>query len=719
MKMFAVAKTWIIKAIRALANRLRPSQPAATIPLSEPSHPGTGPEPPIENGNLGHGDRSSRGTTGPIDDENGITEPSNTPEVGPENTVETTSLANDDPGTQSTGGPERHPERDDPEPPKSGREPPNIPGKRNSGSSNQPSKRPSSLPSSRPELICRKSRASTTWEIILTSTDEECQLTAVHLEGRHLDHNAHECHVPSLTGSLTASCQDKKEHKIPLFEGAPLIFKLRKNWSGEGRKTAKIRNGHFIVIAPVKWERTGRVRVEPEGCADTEFLAHYFYRDATATDESVGGFRGWSGSLVPTGIELTGQRVFDDSDEGDLFVGNAPTLKFLPEIKQARVGEEAKAGWAQNFLPNEKSLPEVLGHREGHFFLRVYDSRVMLDSMEFRYLSKLGKIIVNGAQYTQDTVLLPKSTGHPPTEVRFVGADDEMISPEVLEVPPNPDKDRISYSFGSGTGDVKIILDLPRIWWRLEGGQSDSGEWRDTLIVMTRQEFQQCADSATLWLLSRRFKSVRAGFDDEVTRSYTRTMDKDHIEVPLVHFVDYVQINQRLNDDVHFNIKWAGKIVPLIMISADPMPKVLSFTAEPATIFAGQETIVEWTTRDAGDARVTIDPDIGVVDSGGRFTVRPADTTRYTLTLRVPGTNDINSTVTVTVEQVGKLGERLAARVMSTGGGWRDGKGFSFRELQNASLTVAEAIDQSIPIDRRRRTSHRANTEKIRSMLDV
>ena len=589
-------------------------------------------------------------------------------------------------------------------------------------------------PSFRPELVCRKIPASACWEVILTA-DEECQLAAAHFEGAPLDFTDGQCRISLLNGRLTVSFQDGQELVVPLFEGGPLIFKLRKNWAGEGRRTSGITSGHFIVIAPNSWRRMGHAPVEADGCADPAFRAHYFHRDATTSDEGVDGFREWNDSSVTAGIELTGRRIHDDSDEGELFVGDPPDLKSSPDIEWARVGEEATNGWGKNFQPHRQSLSEALDGRQGRIFLRVYDSDVsMLDSVAFRHLPNLRQIHVNGDEYSQDTVLVPRSTGYPPTAVRFVGAGGSTLWPVLpvgarqkalpsgaIEVPPCPDADRITCSLGSDARGVNIVLDLPRMWWRLEDGRADPGAWRDTPLVMTREEFRRHAHSnATISLLSKRQASVRAGFDDELDQPYRRTIDDDRIAVPLVHFVDHAQIDRRLNDDACFNVEWAQEIVPLVVISADPMPEIVSFTAEPATVVHGEETILEWMTRNADDSRVAINPDAGVVETDGTYTVRPAETTKYTLTLSVLGTDDISRTATVTVVSPSTTSdERPTPRVMSTGGGWRTGKGFTSSELQDAGLTVKEAADRSIPIDRRRRTSHRANVETIRSMLDA
>ena len=572
---------------------------------------------------------------------------------------------------------------------------------------------------------------------------------AVQLEDERLNHSARECRVPSFAGQLVVACQDEQQHSIPLFKDNPLIFKLRKNWLGEGRKIDGFTSGYFIVIAPTSWDRIGHVPVEPDGCADIAFRAHYFHREADATDEGLDGFREWSRLPVVTGIKLKGVSVFDDSDEGDLFVGNAPSLQSSQKIVWARVGEETGHGWGKNFLPGKQQLPDVLDDRQGRFFLRVYNLEgKLLDSTTFRYSRNLLRIRVNGTDYSPDLGVVPTSSGHLPTEVRFVDADGLIIAPILqpkalqavvpsgaLMVPPNPNADCISCTLATDANGVDIVLNVPRVWWRLEGGRLEPGEWQDTPITMTREEFRKHAHSdVSVVLLSRRFKSACVGFDDEPIQPYRRLSKDDRIVIPLADFVDHTQIDRRLNENSHFNAEWAMQIMPLIVISADPMPEILSFTATPATILAGEEALLEWATRNAGDAHLSIDPGVdaysetnkmgfhpdcrtvGAADSGGAYIVRPKETTRYTLTVAVSGTDSTSSTVTVTVEQLSALGKRPAARVRSTRGGWRCGKGFSFRELQDAGMTVKKAVERSIPIDRRRRTSHHINVERVRCM---
>ncbi len=613
-------------------------------------------------------------------------------------------------------------------PPRTRRRPGNYGGRRRPQLGNPRPGRRRSL-SSRPELVCRKNPATATWEIALTAADS--QLATVNLGDKPLELIDRQCRIPSLSGCLVISCQDGQEYTIPLFESEPLVFKLCKNWAGEGRRIARITTGHFIVIAPDTWERTGSAPVEPDGCTDQAFRAHYFHRDANVFVANEDGFRQWNGSPVAAGIELIGRRIYDDSDDEPLFVGDAPTLKSLPGVEWARIGEETEQGWGQSFQPHLETLPEVLDGREGRLYLRAYDRKVaLLDSVAFRYVRNLTRIEVDGAEYAQGSVLVPEKTGYSCTEARFIGIDGSLRTPLLpyeapqdiapsgaILVPPRPDADRISCSLGSGSNSVNIVLDLPRIWWRLEAGESGTGEWRDSPLVMTREEFRNYSD-ATLLLLSTREASVRAGFGDELEQRYNRKIEDDHIEIPIAHYVDHTQIDRRLDVEAYFNIEWAGEIVPLIVVSADPMPEIVSFTAEPATILAGEKAVLEWTIRNAVEACVTIEPGPSVVHNDGMRTVRPAKSTRYTLTLTVPGVDPIFRTIKVTVDSPPLPGGCRTAQVVSSNGKWRIGKGFSTAELRNAGLTLGEAVSLPIAIDHRRRSAHRSNIETIRSMLD-
>ena len=549
----------------------------------------------------------------------------------------------------------------------SGNRPSEHGGKRGKQPGNQEAKGPL-IRSPRPELVCWENPASGRWEVFLTA-DEENLFTAVHHEGTSLGITDGRCSLPSLTGRLTICTRDGQKHILPLFEeGKPLIFKLPKNWTGEGRRTSAITSGHFIVIAPIKWQRTGHVPVEADGCADPEFQAHYFYRDLAVSDQDPGGFGDGAGCLAATGITLTGRDIYDDSNDGLLFVRDPPELECSNAIEWARVGEETKQGWGKNFRPDKESLSDVMDGREGRFFLRVYgQDRRMLDSVAFRYVRDLRQINVNGTKYVEDMVLMPGKKGYPLTKISLVGTKgstrfptlppqaQQTIAPscEIL-VPPCPDADHIAFRLGSGVDDTNIVLDLPRIWWRLENGSADPDPWRDTPFDMTREEFRNHAYAdARLSILSKRHSSVRAGFDDRLDQPYSRKIKDSRIVIPMAYFADHAQIDGRLNEEANFCVEWAGEKLPLIRVAADRVPEILTFTSNPPSINAGQKTILKWTTRNTQGVRAFIEPAIGSVDSNGSLRIEPAASMQFTLRLEASDFDDMTRDVAVTVDKHG------------------------------------------------------------------
>ena len=161
--------------------------------------------------------------------------------------------------------------------------------------------------------------------------------------------------------------------------------------------------------------------------------------------------------LIRAGFTLCGERVFDDFEDSELFVGDPPRLKPTQGIVWARVGEEKEDGWrGENFKPADASLGDVLNGRQGRFYLRVYDDKTQLvDSGEFRCCKALQEIRVNGKPYSRAMLLAPSPDGHATTTLQFVGVDRASIRPGPnnnnpyaiiredgsIEVAPYPDGD--------------------------------------------------------------------------------------------------------------------------------------------------------------------------------------------------------------------------------------------------------------------------------------
>ena len=434
-------------------------------------------------------------------------------------------------------------------------------------------------PSFRPQLICRRKAGA--WQVIV-SANEECPIKGVRLGDQDLEVINQECPIDSLEGHLVTWSENGDKREVALFNGEPLIFKFSKNW--KGTEISQITNGHFIVIAPAEWTRVGDRRDTggAEPCKDEKFRAHFFSRNKNDSDEEIKGFEGQPPLPVGLSIEWDGERVVDDSGKGILFVGDAPKPKSLPGVEWARVGEERKGGWkGKNFKLKEiKTLAEVLNGREGRFFLRIYDaSGAMLDSEPFRYMSQLKEIRVDGKPYTADTVITPKPEGYSPVEICFIARDGNTLTPklssqsplvtmegDIIRIPrPHPDADCISCNLGTEAGVVKIELQLPRIWWRLESDGDDAGEWSDKPITMTREKFRNHArDEIRISILSKRCKLVHAGFNDKRNKQYSRKEDDECIQIPLYAFDDRLPTEPESRAPLQFNVEWMGTVTTLI-----------------------------------------------------------------------------------------------------------------------------------------------------------
>ncbi len=592
-----------------------------------------------------------------------------------------------------------------------------------------------------PELICRKASGAWQWEVVL-AVDAECNIMGVRHDGEPLDMVNGEYSLSALAGSLSIDYEDRESDQLPLFDDRPLIFKMPNDWNGAGPKVGGITSGYFIVMVPREWKRTGSAPVAPEKCTDANFMAHFFYMEKGGPAGDVGGFEDCDLELTKTGFELDGDRVFDDCENGELFVGDPPRLCPASGIVWARIGEEKTGGWkGENFKPAEQSLAEVLNGRQGRFFVRVYDDGAkLLDSGEFRYLRDLRAIRVNDEPHSANTLLVPSSTGYSSAKVQFVSADGTAIQPDLdtagthatvqsegtLIVAPHPDGDRISCVLPAGADRVDTVIKLPRIWWQMKQDDGEADEWRDRPLAMSRQEFRHFEDAAIRLRLPLRVSSVKVGFSEELDRTYRpqKNGDNTEAEIRLSDFIDYDQIDQRLNEDALLNIQCGTEVMALIRVSADSVPTITTFRSEPMVVKIGETATLHWATQNVelDGVVVVIEPEIGSVESSGSQTVKPTETTTYTLRLRAPGIEDVEQAVTVAVKARPLTEEELFARVKCAkcaGGAWRPGAGFSRGELYAAGLTNADAMRRSIPTDRRRRSTHLANIDTIKRFIDV
>ena len=630
-----VIRDWALDRFRSLVtSKYKRGEPATLgIQLPDDSHPSPNPQ-----------DTQSEPTPEPP------REPGMQPDSDPEEVSGSDVVTNDqEPEPPIIRGPRSHPVTKD-SPPK------------------PPVREPDAKPpfTVKPELMCGRPKGSILWHLMLAMPDDS-QIEAVQQDGGPLWTSDDNRSIPSFRGSISVSDRLGDQVDVPLFNDKPLIFKMRSNWDGNGRRVKAITIGYFIVIVPSHWRRIGHPPVEHGNCLDAGFKAHYFHRnrDSQSNDEP-DGFKEWPATLEDSKFMLAGNRIFDDSPRGDLFGGAVPKLLCPPDVVWAQVGSAERDGWpGRNFRPQKEGLVDILNGHQGGFYIRVYDQdNSLIDSGEFRFLENLHEIRINGKLYTDRMFIPPSPTGHTSTAVKFVRSGSAFVRPKLdvdsahaevqtdgtIVAAPDRQGDNIQCSLDSGTHSVSITLDLPRVWWQSERANGNTDNWHDQALTMSRREFRERASAgeAILIHMPRRIRSVSAGFGKELPATYSN--ERTGCKIPLDDFLDYPQIDQHLRHDAELNIRCDGSVLRIIHVAADPpLPVITAFIAEPSIATTGQPVTLSWATRNADCANASISPGIGPVKTNGSMLVSPIQTVAYTLRLTIPDVQAVTRSVTITI----------------------------------------------------------------------
>ena len=437
----------------------------------------------------------------------------------------------------------------------------------------------------KPELICKKN--SWQWEILLVVPEEQLPVE-VRQNGVPLSSANGEYRLDDFSENLSIMYEDGEE-TVKVYNGkSPLIFKLRKRWTGDGQKVRGISRGYFILFAPNEWERQGALPVAPEACSDERFSAHYFYTDSSTTTD------GFEGHEVPSNQEafsLRGNSIYDSSNQGVLFTGNPPDLEIVESVAESvswvRIGEEGGGYWrGENFRDAEQhTVNNALNGREGWFYVRIYDQNVnLIDSNNFRYSRTLREIRINDAIYSEETLLAPCTDGYPETIIQFINAEGNNIRPkqsgnnshasirndDAVIVKPHPDGDSTEWNVDS----VDTVIVLPRVWWRIIETDDFSDGWRDKPIDMSREEFHENEDAVVHISVPSNIEELQAGFGSDLDTPYSATLadeneNKRIFELPIRDFVDHEEIDTRLLEDTYLQVQFNGEVIPIIRVPAE------------------------------------------------------------------------------------------------------------------------------------------------------
>ena len=532
--------------------------------------------------------------------------------------------------------------------------------------------------------------------------------------------------------ALVEDVAERKIERIPLYADEPMVFRLGDDWQGDGRKVGGVGAGHFVAIVPTDWTRLGDAPVEPEPCVDDGFRAHYFYRGREDRGV-VEGFeeRGVSSSV----IELAGARLFDTSEQGELFVGRPPALK-APGMAWARIGEEGTQGWGETFrLDSGLSLEDVLLGREGWFFVRVYREGMgaEADSVQFRYLADLREIRVAGKPYADDTLLLPGAGGHRAVNVEVVcveesevavrrassGGRDLEVQGSAVVCPADPELKEVRCTVEGRRGGVDIVVGLPRVWWGLASTGQAPQPWRDTMQTMTRQEFRRLAFARTEMRIDvpAGLRRVGVGFGDEgrIDHPARKEGTRSRCVVPLAHYLDHSQIARRLFRDAELAGHFAGLEVGMVRVVAEPPPTIVAFSITPDRVPPGDMAVVRREVEDCEGVVVSLAPGAGAVDAAGSREIRVDRSTVVRLTLVAPGMEEVVEERVVEVEALQSTDVEQPVAQARAVGGWRAAKGFSDGELS----VVRGAERLTLRVDRRRRSVHPVNVASLERWMNA
>ena len=430
------------------------------------------------------------------------------------------------------------------------------------------------------------------WEVVL-SVAPEAGNPEVRQGEKSLNGRNGEWSVPDFRQHLVVS-SEAGEAKIPLYsEREPLLFRLSNNTGQDScRQCRRITRGKFIALARAGELRRDASAVfrESEPCVDSRFEAHFFARSEGDPAERVEGLPDWN---YDDSASLAGTRLYDSSEEDELFVGAPPTLDRTDNIEWARLGEERPGGWrGQNFRVADQTMPEVLSGRRGRFFVRTYrPGQTRLDSATpFRYWPDLKEIRIDGRPFCWSLVLIPSSTGHGHTVVRLVDDSGNALGPEVvtprglsmksdggISVPPRADFDDLRLRLHEDGWQADVAVALPRVWWRLM--KTADAPWTDRPMSMRRAEFLRSAGSVLQVLTPSAIEMVSVGigreFDQRLrsTTCHVAPPSKRCWEISLANFVDHAAVRREGTGSCQVYIRVGTDEVSLLRVTEDPRPR--------------------------------------------------------------------------------------------------------------------------------------------------
>jgi len=348
-----------------------------------------------------------------------------------------------------------------------------------------------------------------------------------------------------------------------------LIFKLLSGNKSEGIKVKQINSGDYLIIVPDNWVYNQEIETgsKPiiEEVLQTGLKAYYFYIEENTPkdlyfidnnrDEK---FVNNSGDF----IELIGNKLENNFEkQGLLFGEKLPALKIKNQAARSRIqkiviGEEGadKTGWQNqinlfdgtSIIQLADIFNEILS---GWYFLRLYDDKdILIDSLDFRYISSVNKINYINSCFTPgndghsmitieifhtNAFYFPEQSGHYPN----IKIDNTLNDKLLISVIPNPNIKEVKLQAKTINGrNVNIFLQVDKIWWSINKGETPD-IWKDTALMLKKSDFN--TKSILIRIPSDLAKGkIGFGFENRELRTYSLRHNLDFISIPLIEYID-------------------------------------------------------------------------------------------------------------------------------------------------------------------------------------
>ena len=319
-------------------------------------------------------------------------------------------------------------------------------------------------------------------------------------------------------------------------------------------------------------------------------------------------------------------------------------------------------------------MPDELTNRHGGwYFIRIYDkSDDLLESTDFRFIAGLKDIQIMNSE------CLPGPDGYNDTTVQFIHqanckvepADEEMHHAldihqkndiTIVTIPPRPDYDKTNWTLSNGNAKVKVTVLVERIWWCVGRLGVVPANWTDQPISLFRKDFTAITEKA-LWVKfprKRWMSKIEVGFNRTKSRSHNVEVEKEEVVIPLRDFCDADEIENKQEE-------FAMKIWALPEKTQTYEAIVFKIPAE-------------------------LTPPVELKPQGAQHPISKE-------------------------EEVGEFKAIVKCPGVHHRGKHRQGRGFSRTEIANAGLTMEQIKRLHIPYDKRRKSSHLWNIERLKSI---